>query len=95
MSNQENAELRRLEDIRLSETMLPFTTNEDRTSIDATPAAANNGASEALHARMDELNLTGTTRQIVEGFGQSILMRREPGKTLNLTEKPRPGPYGQ
>ena len=90
MSNQENAELRRLEDIRLSETMLPFTTNEDRTSIDATPAAANNGASEALHARMDELNLTGTTRQIVEGFGQSILMRREPGKTLNLTEKPNP-----
>ena len=89
-NNEEIANLRRLEDIRLSETMLPYTTNEDRTRIDATPEATNNGASEALHARMDELNLTGTTRQIVEGFGQSILMRREPGKTLNLTEKPNP-----
>ena len=85
-----NAELKRLEDMRLSESLRPFVTENDVSKVQATVAPAPPGMLDNLGAQLDALNLEPDQRALTQGLAIAIGTKNQRGKTLTLAEAPDP-----
>lgn len=85
-------EQRRLERLRLDETLQPFKTNDDRAKVEVSVAPnAQAGANAAeLTRTMDALGLTGNERTMTAALSAALTSNRPPPKALLMTEAKDP-----
>ena len=82
-------ELRRLESIRLNETLRLFDTNNEKSRVTASVAPAP-GNVDNVTARLDALNLEANQLALTKAFAVALGAQKQRGKTLTLTEKADP-----
>ena len=83
-------DIRRLEKLRVNESLRAFTTKDDVSKVQATAAAAPPAMLENLGAQLDALNLQPDQRALTEGLAMAIGTKNQRGKTLTLADAPDP-----
>ena len=83
-------ELRRLERLRLDESLQPFRTDDDRAKVEVTVAPNAPGGAEGLDQRMDALGLTGNTKETAMALSAAFMSNKPQARALVMTEAKDP-----
>ena len=81
-------EQRRLEKLRLNQSLssLTYKTNDDRDNVEVTVAPNAPGGAEGLEQRMDQLGLTGNTKNMAMSLSAALMSNKPQSRALVMTE---------